>query len=329
MYVGNTDDGSGMHHMLWEIVGNAIDEHLAGYATHIRIDVDDGRITIEDDGRGIPPASLESALTTLFVGTATKRPHVHVAESLQGIGLGPVNALSSELEVTVWRDGHTHHQCFARGEPSGRLELLGSTSRTGTRISFVPDFTILANLPWDLPLIDARCQHLAALLPGLALTVEGHTHHYADGLASFLREDRDLVEPFYVRTNHDGIDIDVAIAWHTGAPSIESFVNCSPTVKGTHLQAMRDATYAVIARRLARISRVSVERHMLAVVHVMLTHPRFGNPTRDWLTNPEVGDAVRTVVERELTRHFDEAPAALDALLLQLQPRRRVRPSGR
>ncbi|MBA3498914.1 MAG: ATP-binding protein [Myxococcota bacterium] len=324
MYVGDTHDGSGMHHMLWEILGNAIDEHLAGFATHVHIEINGHRITIEDNGRGLSLAALEIVFTELHAGT-DKRPHVHLSSRMWGIGAAPVNALSSDLEVTTWRDGHEHSQRFVHGDPCGPIEYRGRSTRTGTRVSFVPDFTIFTNVPWDAPMIEARCQHLAALLPGLAIAIDGNTHHYAEGLASLLREGRELVEPFRVRAAHEGIEIDAAIAWHAGPPSIASFVNCSPTVDGVHLQALRAATHAVIARRFhrGRISRTRIERNMLAVVHVMLAHPRFGNPSRDWLQNPEVGKAVRTIVERELSRHFDEAPAALDALLLLLQPRSR------
>jgi DNA gyrase/topoisomerase IV subunit B len=193
----------------------------------------------------------------------------------------------------------------------------------------VPDFTILARLPWDAAEIDARCRDLAALLPGLAISVDGTTHCYADGLAGLLRDGRDLVEPFHVRTTQNGVDVDIAIAWHSGEPSIRGFVNCSPSVDGTHMHALRKTAHAVIARRFDRMSRLRVERHMLAVVHAMLVDPRYGNPSRDWLQNAEVGEAVRIVVERELTRHFEEAPAALDALLLLLEQRagRQRRPS--
>jgi DNA gyrase subunit B len=228
--------------------------------------------------------------------------------------------------VTVWRDGHEHRQRFACGKPLGPPEHRGTSARTGTRVSFIPDFAILTAHGWDAPMIDDRCRHFAALLPGLSIAVDGTTYRYDDGLVALLREGRDLVEPFHVHTAHDGVDIDVAIAWHAGPPSIKGFVNCSPSIDGVHRAAMRTATHAVVARRFrrGRIARSRIERNMLAVVHVMLADPRFGSPTREWLQNPEVGEAVRTVVERELARHFDEAPAALDSLLVQLQRRSRV-----
>ena len=330
MYIGNTDDGSGMHHMLWEVLGNAVDEHLAGFAKHIRIDIDDHRITVEDDGRGIPPSAVELLFTTMHAGLH-KPAHVHITPNLCGIGVPPVCALSRELEVAVWRDGHAHVQRFARGESCGPLEQRGASARRGTRVSFVPDFTILAAQPWDAALINARCRGLTTLLPGLVITFGGTAHHYPDGLVEALREGRDLVEPLHVRTTVDGITIDLAIGWHAGAPSIESFVNCSPTIRGVHVDALREATHATVARRFerSRIARSRVERHMVAIVHVMLAHPRFGSPSREWITNPEVGDAVRTVIERELARHFDEAPAALDSLLIQLQRRQRARRTTR
>ncbi len=324
MYVGDTTSASSMHHLLWEVLGNAIDEHLAGFAKHIRIDIADHRVTIQDDGRGIAIEALELVFTSMHAGMAHNHPHVHLSPRLWGIGVAPVCALSSELEVTVWRDGHEHYQHFACGEPLGPPERRGTSARTGTRISFVPDFTILASHEWDAPMIEDRCRHFAALLPGLGMTIDGTTYRYDHGLVALLREGRELVEPFHIRTTHEGIEIDVAIAWHAGPSSIKGFVNCSPSTDGVHRAAMRTAAHAVIARRFSgRITRARIERHMLAVVHVMLADPRFGNSTRDWLQNPEVAVAVRSIVERELERHFDEAPAALDALLLLLQPRSR------
>jgi len=321
MYIGGVDRAA-MHHLLWEILGNAIDETLAGFGTHVRVDVDGPRITIEDDGRGIPPSVIDRIFTVLH-GGAYKQPHVHLSSSMWGIGAMPVCALSSELEVTVWRDGHEHRQRFVRGEPNGELEYRGRATRTGTRVSFVPDFTIIEESAWDVPMIHARCHDLAALLPGTTIVVDGHTHRFDKGLGDLVREDRELVEPMHVRVTDDGITIDVAIGWHAGPPSIRGFVNGSPSIDGVHLEALRNATHAVVARR-TRVSRTRLEKHMVAVVHVMLADPRYGNPSRDWLQNPEVEVAVRTVVERELALHFDEAPAALDALLLLLEPKRQA-----
>ena len=147
MYIGDVRDGSGLHHMLWELVANALDEHLAGHAKRIRVSVEGQVAEVEDDGRGLPIephprlgiSGVEAILTTLHAGATLDGhfPHVHVG--LFGLGLGPVNALAEELEVEVRRDGHSWHQRFARGIPLGPLERGARTTRTGTRIRFAKD----------------------------------------------------------------------------------------------------------------------------------------------------------------------------------------------
>jgi DNA gyrase subunit B len=337
MYVGNTDDGSGMHHMLWEVLGNAVDEHLRGHATRIRVAIDRDRVTIEDDGRGIPPDRIELVMTTLHAGPAPA-PHVHLGRDMYGTGVAVACGLSRTFEVTVWQDGREWRQRFARGRARGGVENRGTTSRTGTRLRFAPDFTIFTRHRWDKPMITTRCRELAALIPGLALQIDDESFCYRD-LADHVRHlarCEHLLDPLRVRAEHAGIGVDLAIAWTNHARSeIRNFVNCSPGVDGTHLQGMFAALHAVFGARVPSLRRLSasrfrtkISRGMHAMLHVSLRDPRFGNPTREWLTNPEAGDAVRTLVERELARHLDETPALLDALLLQLEPSARLSARG-
>ncbi len=154
MYVGGVDDAA-MHICLWEVIGNAFEESTAGHGDHIAITFDGMRVTVEDAGRGIPIdampsgiSALEAVLTTLHAGTGWRPDHVHLSPSLHGIGVVVTNALASELDVTVWRDGHAFHQHHARGKPLGPVERGEPTTRTGTRISFVPDATIFGDRAW-------------------------------------------------------------------------------------------------------------------------------------------------------------------------------------
>lgn len=337
MYIGDVTDGSGMHAMLWEVVNNAIDEHLnRGASGYVQIAFDGARVSVEDDGRGIPvdvvrdgQTALEIIMTTLHSGAAWRRGHVHIRRDLFGTGVAPVCALSSELAVEVWRDGRAYAQRFARGYALGPLEDLGPSARTGTRVSFTPDFSLLEARPWDVAQIARRGRELAALVPGITVSVAGDTYCYPSGVLDHIRDlagDAALFEPFYVRAHRDGIDVDAAIAWvDRDASAVYSFVNCSATRDGMHVKGLLTGLRAVLAPRSKALRRsrgrkrwALLTRGMIAIVHASLQDPRFGNPTRDWLANEEVEAAVHSVVETELAAHFERTPALLDWLLLRL-----------
>jgi DNA gyrase subunit B len=332
MYVGDVDNGDGLHHLLWEVVGNAIDEHLAtNLDGYVRITLDDDRAIVEDNGRGMraDPAndhvsSIEHIMTTLHHGSA-KRPHTHLGPSLHGTGLAPVCALSSELVVEVWRDGRALVQRFARGAAVTLLEELGPTHRTGTRISFVPDFTIFTARRWNRALIARRGRQLAALVPRVTVIVDDEAYRYPDGPVDHVRwvAPDNVGAPFHVRAVHDGIAVDGALTWaRRGAGTVEAFVNCSPCARGMHVEGLFAALEAVFGRRVgaARSSsfRSRIRRGLVAFVNATLEDPRFRGPTREWLDNPEVASAVRGVVEPALTAHLARDPALLDAVLIRI-----------
>ncbi len=331
MYVGDVTDGSGMHHALWEVIGNSIDEHLAGEATSISIAFEGARVTVEDNGRGIPPEVVERVMTTLHAGTGWRRDHVHLNAGLHGVGVSVTNALAVKLDITVWRDGHTYVQRFACGEASGPIERTGTTSRRGMRVSFVPDFSIFAELPWGVGAIASRCRTLAGMLSGLAITVNDETWCY-DTLVSYI-EDRagcEVIDPFVVQTRADGIAIDLALAWtRETAGQLESLINCNST-DGGHVDALYAALYHVLSARLPRMTprvfRQRISRGLVGALHLQLDDPRYGSPCKDWLTNPEVVPIVRRIVEPAFARHLDAVPALVDTLVLDFERRVRVRP---
>jgi DNA gyrase subunit B len=322
MYVGDTDSPAAVHQLLWEVLGNAVDEHLrARVGSRIAIAIHGARITIEDDGRGIPPDAVEP-IVTRFRWSPYQPPHVHLAPGLVGCGVAVVNALSDSFEVATWHAGHGYAQQFARGQPTSPLRHLGPTTRHGTRVTFVPDATILRCRAWNRTTIATMCRQLAALIPGLALILDDDIVRYAGGLRDHLQHlsgDPFLIEPVHARELRDGIGVEVAIAFARDAGAMHGYVNYSAGSFGTHLDGLVAGMRRAFAPRRRWNRRLA--RQLLAIVHVTLDDPRFGRPTRDWLVNPEVEPVVRDVVERAIADHVERAPAWLDAILLASAPR--------
>jgi len=197
MYIGGTGS-AGLHHMLWEIVGNSVDEHLRGHASYVRVEIEGDAISVEDDGRGIPvdphpqdPARsvLEVVLTTLHASADFRADHVHVSPGLVGVGAPVVNALSERLDAEVWRDGRHHQQSYARGIPLGPVRELGRATRTGIRITFRPDFTILGypvGSLLSLPLVERVERKVLLVVSGLGMAVFGLLFGLSDAPAAIV-----------------------------------------------------------------------------------------------------------------------------------------------
>ncbi len=327
MYFGDVDRGA-MHNLLWELVGNAIDEHRAGFGSFVRVAIDGDAITIEDDGRGIPPEALEIVMTRGHAGSAAfRKEHVHLRRGLMGVGVAAVNALCAHLEIEVRRDGRRHAQSFARGIALDPVHDVGPCDRTGTRITFVPDFTILAPAAWDRAVISRRLREIAAMTPRLTVILDHHAVRCPDGLVDHVRYLAErAVQPFAIAGHCDGIGVEAAIAW-TGRerPLIRGYVGMAPA-NGEHVEGLiagiGDA-FVALDPRLARVDRAAlrevIEPGVIALVHVTLEHPRFGNPSRDWLDNPEVAPVTAAIVGEQL--HAALAAHELGAALLARLPR--------
>jgi DNA gyrase subunit B len=339
MYIGDTKNGSGLHQMIWEVVGNVIDEHLRGTATHLSVHLEGDAVTVEDDGAGLPvdviPREGKSALEILFtvlhagLDPVVRRPHVHVGPGLWGAGLAPVTALSSRLEVKVWRDGRIHRADFERGEIVGVVRDEGPTTRTGTRVKFTPDFALFTRHPWDVAMIGERLRTLATLNPGLTITFQGETFRSPEGLADHVRHlarglRRLHAEPIHLQGTHAEVEVEVALLW-TERPEtdVRGFVSQGPAQEGTHIQGLwhglQRALALVAPERLGTVG-VSPLREVMgpgivAVVHAGLYEPRFGNPSRDRLMNPEVRDAVAEVMAGALAARLGDEPALVARLL--------------
>lgn len=338
MYVGDIHDGTGIEHMVWELVANAIDQHLAGRCRCIDVSLErDGSIVVDDDGPGIPLVDAagrpfaEVALTSFHV-TPTfdgHAPHEHVGAG-RGVGMFPVNALSSRLVLEVFRDGLHRTQRFGRGYAVGPLEEVGPSTRTGTRVTFLPDPLIFADCWVNAGAISARLRELSCLLPALTLTFRDrreHRFHEPRGLLAFLSRTRGgqtaiggtlVVDRLVGETR-----VEAAVEWlPTQWPRVSSFANIERTTSdGTHVEglveglagALRDAV-GTPEKLTTKRATEAVRRGLNAVVCVRLNDPTYGNPTKSRLTTPAVRRTVSAVLREAFTVFLRENPALLEHL---------------
>jgi DNA gyrase subunit B len=305
MYVGDTRDGSGLHHLLWECVSNVIDEHLAGHAAHLRVSIRDREVTVEDDGRGIPvdihgptgKTALEVVFTMLHAG-----------------GLAPVNALSTRMEVSVKRDGQAYRQVFERGRPARPLEQLGPCAGTGTRLRFTPDAEVFGASPFDRAAIRERLEELAFLNPRLTIRFDDDVFWAGDGLHDFARRlgagRRALhAEPLVFRGEREGIGVECALFWcDAGAERIRGFVCQFRTDQGAHVSGLVESLYRAFRSawpdRLRGVFRPAFHEvigpGLNAIVQVTLCDPRFSGCSRSEFWDPAAYRAVLSVTTRGL-----------------------------
>jgi DNA gyrase subunit B len=324
MFVGDVRDGSGLHHLLWECVGNAVDEHLAGYAKRLRVSIRDREVTLEDDGRGIPvephtalgKSVLEAIFTEMHAGPTRfgHHPHVHVGWSYDGVGLAAVNALCARMEVEVRREGRRHRQAFERGRPVGPLETLGPCERSGIRLRFTPDGEIFGDSRFDRTAVRQRLRELACLNPDLTIRFDDEVFWAGDGLADFVRAvapGRRWIrpEPVAIRGKSRDIGVECALLWCDGGSTQVSGFVCQHRVdEGSHVTGFWQALYRAFSglapdRMRGVFSpafREVVGPGLEAAVHVTLYDPRFAGPTRENFTNPEARRAVVQVMTRPL-----------------------------
>ncbi|EJP6473961.1 DNA topoisomerase (ATP-hydrolyzing) subunit B [Clostridium botulinum] len=339
MYIGSTSL-RGLHHLVYEIVDNSIDEALAGFCTHIEVFIHkDNSITVIDDGRGMPVGmhskvkkpAVEVIMTILHAGGKFGGGGYKVSGGLHGVGASVVNALSEQCEVEVRREGHIWKQKFERGITKTGLDIVGDTEDHGTKIYFKPDIEIFDELEFEYDTLAHRLRELAFLNKGIKISLTDERYdkkemfHYEGGLRSFvlyLNRNKEKLhqQPIYVDENKDGCIVEIAMQYNDGyAENIFSFANNIDTIEGgTHLAGFKSALTRVIndyARKFnylkdtdKNLSGDDVREGLTAVISVKLTDPQFEGQTKTKLGNGEVRGIVDTIVGQSIGSFLEENP---------------------
>ncbi|MBF0343681.1 MAG: DNA topoisomerase (ATP-hydrolyzing) subunit B [Nitrospirae bacterium] len=341
MYIGSTGV-DGLHHLIYEVVDNSVDEALAGYCKNIDVILHhDGSCTVIDDGRGIPTnvhaddptgrTAAEIVLTELHAGGKFDSNAYKISGGLHGVGVSVVNALSEWLAMEIRRDGQLYHQRFERGAPTCPLEIIGQTDRRGTKIMFKPDNLIFETLEFSYDTLSQRLRELAFLNKGLTINLSDEkgdkkqTFHYEGGIVSFvvhLNRNKVLVQdkPVYITGQKEGTSIEIAMQYNDSyTEMIYTFANNINTKEGgTHLSGFKAAltrttnTYAASAGLLKNsppLSGDDVREGLTAVVSVKLTNPQFEGQTKMKLGNTDIKGVVESIVNDVLGAYFEENPS--------------------
>jgi DNA gyrase subunit B len=359
MYIGTTDT-AGLHHLIWEVVDNSIDEAMAGYAKNIRVDLLPGnKISVSDDGRGIPveihkqtkKSALETVLTTLHAGGKFGGESYKVSGGLHGVGVSVVNALSSWLQAEVCRDGYVWVQEYERGKPQYKVKKTEKSKRTGTKVTFLPDKEIFSKVEWDLKRIVDHLRQQAFLTKGVKIEIIDQRtlpafyqgFYFDGGLLSFIKyitqtETPLQAEPFYVHKEAENVDVEVAFLYKDELETKElSFANNIYTPDGgMHLTGFRTALtrtlndYAnkegYLKSSDENFTGEDVREGLSAIVSVKLPEPQFEGQTKARLGNPPARTAVESVTNEALKdwmeRHSQDARRIIDKCLLAAKARK-------
>ncbi|MBV6468249.1 MAG: DNA gyrase subunit B [Nitrospirae bacterium] len=359
MYIGSTGV-DGLHHLVYEVVDNSVDEHMAGFGETIEVTIHiDGSVTVVDNGRGIPTgmhptqkkSAAEVALTVLHAGGKFEQGAYTVSGGLHGVGISVVNALSEWLELEIWQDGQVFEQRYERGKPQAPLAVTGKTKRRGTKVRFKPDGQIFETLEFSFDVLAQRLRELAFLNKGLAITLKDdrkekeQVFHYKGGIVSFvdhLNEAKTpLHKPIYVRVEKPDLILEVALQYNDGyAENLFSFANNINTKEGgTHLVGFKAAltrtinSYAgandLLKKEVESLSGDDVREGLTGVVSVKVRNPQFEGQTKAKLGNSEVKGIVEAAVNEALGTYFEENPTVARKIIGKAIDAARAREAAR
>jgi DNA gyrase subunit B len=360
MYIGSTG-APGLHHLVYEIVDNSIDEALAGFCDQVNVTIHiDNSITVVDNGRGIPvdrhesgKSAAEVVLTVLHAGGKFDNDSYKVSGGLHGVGVSVVNALSERLDLEIWRNGNVHQQSYERGVPTGDLTVTGTTQRRGTKVTFRPDPQIFESTDYSFDTLAQRLRELAFLNGGILITIDDerdgkqHKFQYDGGIVSFvehLNKNKANVndKPIFMRGTKDGIEAEIALQWNDGySEMVFTFANNINTHEGgTHLSGFRSALTRTINAYAAKgnlakdlkdssISGDDIREGLTAVVSVKIPQPQFEGQTKTKLGNTEVKGIVEAIVNDKLGQYLEENPAVAKRIIGKAVDAARAREAAR
>ncbi len=367
MYIGDVHDGSALHHLVWEVIDNAVDEHLAGHCTRTKVTIHfDQSITVEDDGRGIPVdmhergvSAAEVVMTVLHAGGKFDHSSYKVSAGLHGVGVSAVNAVSEKFRLEIRRQGGVHFQEYRRGVPQAALERIGETEGQGTKVTFKPDPQIFSNLEYSYDILANRLRELAFLNSGLIIELtdeRGEGKHevfeFKGGIQEFVALLSQKKEPIHEdviafttevqgEDNKAPIGVDLAIQW---SGSYQEQILCYTNNVhnkdgGTHLTGLRTALTRLLntygqAQNLLKdaktgISGEDAREGVICVIHVKHPDPSFDSQTKSKLVSSEISGIVQNVVTEQVGRYFEEHPGTARKILDKAVMAARAREAAR